>query len=47
MKDDEMAKVTAEGINDKAGKERMKAYKDELTPEEIKDLVAYVRKFKA
>ena len=32
---------------DKAGKERMKAYKDELSPQEIKDLVAMVRKFKA
>src|ERR1041384_6366045 len=47
MKDAEMAKTTANGINDKNGKEKMKAYKDELSPEEIKDLVAYIRKFKA
>src|ERR1043166_6208420 len=30
MKDAEMLKATADGINDKAGKEKMKAYKDEL-----------------
>ena len=47
MKDDDMIKAIAEGINDKAGKEKMKAYKAELSGEEIKDLVAYVRKFKA
>jgi cytochrome c6 len=46
MKDEEMIKATVDGINDKAGKERMKAYKDELTPKEIEELVAYVRKFK-
>ena len=46
LKDDEMAKTIADGVNDKAGKERMKAYKDELTPAEISDLVAYIRKFK-
>jgi alkyl hydroperoxide reductase subunit AhpC len=34
-------------IVDKNGKERMKAYKDELTPEEIKELTAYIRKFKS
>jgi cytochrome c6 len=47
MKDDEMIKVITGGLNDKAGKEKMKAYKDELSPDEIKDLVAYIRKFKA
>lgn len=46
MKDAEMIKATADGVLDKAGKEKMKAYKDELTAEEIKELVAYVRKFK-
>ena len=34
------------GMKDKDGKEKMKAYKDELSAAEIKDLVAYVRKFK-
>lgn len=47
MKDEDMIKAIAEGINDAAGKEKMKAYKDELSAEEIKDLVAYIRKFKA
>lgn len=47
MKDEEMIKVTAEGAKDKAGKERMKAYKDELSPKEIEELVAYIRKFKS
>jgi len=47
MKDEDMIKATAEGILDAAGKEKMKGYKDELTADEIKDLVAYIRKFKA
>jgi cytochrome c6 len=47
MKDADMAKATAEGIKDKAGKERMKGYKDELSAKEIDELVAYIRKFKA
>lgn len=47
MKDADMIKATADGVTDKAGKERMKGYKDELSPEEIKDLVAYIRKFKS
>ncbi len=47
MKDAEMIKATADGIFDKAGKEKMKAYKDELSAAEIKELVAYIRKFKS
>jgi len=46
MKDDDMIKVITEGVTDKAGKEKMKAFKADLTAEEIKDLVAYVRKMK-
>ncbi len=46
MKDEEMIKVITEGITDKAGKEKMKAYKDELSSDEIKELVAHIRKFK-
>ena len=46
MKDAEMIKATSDGIFDKAGKEKMKAYKDELSAAEIKELVAYIRKFK-
>ncbi len=47
MKDDDMIKATVDGVFDKAGKERMKAYKGELSPTEIKELVGYIRKFKA
>lgn len=47
LKDDEMIKATAEGVVDpSSGKEKMKAFKDELSADEIKELVAYVRKFK-
>jgi cytochrome c553 len=44
--DAEAVRATAEGIRDQAGKERMKGYKDELSPQEIEALVAHVRKFK-
>jgi cytochrome c6 len=44
--DAEAITATADGVKDKAGKERMKGYKDELSAQEIKDLVTYVRKFK-
>ena len=46
MKDEEMCKVIGAGVMDK-GKEKMKAYKDEISADEIKDLVAFIRKFKA
>lgn len=46
MTDEDMIKVIADGATDKAGKERMKAFKDELSSDEIKELVAYIRKFK-
>jgi mono/diheme cytochrome c family protein len=46
MTDAEMVKATADGVFDKAGKEKMKAYKDELSAKEIDELVAYIRKFK-
>ncbi len=45
--DEHATKAIAEGAKDKAGKERMKGYKDELSPQEIKELVSMVRKFKA
>ena len=45
MKDADMTKAIADGIFDN-GKEKMKAFKEELSADEIKDLVAYVRKFK-
>ena len=47
LKDEEMAKVIAEGVKDKNGKEKMKAFSGELAPAEITDLVAYIRKFKS
>lgn len=46
MKDEAMMKIIADGIVEK-GKEKMKAYKDELSADEIKDLGAHIRKFKA
>jgi cytochrome c6 len=46
MKDEEMIKIMAEGVKDKAGKERMKGYKDELSAAEITELVGYIRKMK-
>jgi cytochrome c6 len=45
MKDEEMVKAINDGVFD-AGKEKMKAYKTEISPDEVKDLVAYVRKLK-
>ena len=47
LQDADMEKATADGVVDKAGKETMKGYKSELGAAEIKELVAYIRKFKA
>jgi len=47
LKDEDMTKAITDGVLDKAGKEKMKAYKAELSADEIKDLVAFIRKFKA
>ncbi|MEO6995718.1 MAG: cytochrome c [Lacunisphaera sp.] len=47
MTDDEMIKVITDGAKDKGGKEKMKSFKDDLSADEIKDLVAYIRKMKA
>ncbi|MGC4073910.1 MAG: cytochrome c [Nibricoccus sp.] len=46
MTDEEIIKAITDGITDDKGKEKMKAYKDELSADEIKDLLAHVRKFK-
>ena len=46
LTDEYMIKATADGVT-VDGKERMKGYKDELSADEIKDLVAHIRKFKA
>ena len=45
LKDADLTKAIADGVFD-AGKEKMKAYKGELSAAEITDLVAYIRKFK-
>jgi mono/diheme cytochrome c family protein len=46
LKDDEMAKAIKEGIK-KDGQTKMKAFGDTLSDEEVKGLIAYIRKFKA
>jgi cytochrome c553 len=46
LTDEKGIKALKEGIKDDKGKERMKAYGDQLSDEEIKSLVAYVRAFK-
>lgn len=45
MNDDKALKTIKEGITEK-GKERMKPYGGELTDDEIKALIAYMRTFK-
>ena len=45
--DEHMTTAINDGTKDKAGKETMKAFKGELTADEVKDLVAYIRKLKA
>lgn len=46
MKDDAMIAAITDGVKNEAGKETMKSYKDELSTEEIKDLVAFIRALK-
>ena len=46
LKDEDMIKATTDGVM-VDGKEKMKGFKTELSAEEIKDLVAHIRKFKA
>ena len=45
FKDDEALTKVKEGINEK-GKDRMKPFKDKLTDDELKGLIAYMRTFK-
>ncbi len=47
LKDDEMLKAILGGVKGDNGKDRMKGYSDELSEQDAKDLVAYIRKFKA
>jgi cytochrome c6 len=46
MTDEEMLKAILEGAKDENGKERMQSYKEKLTEQEAKDLVAHVRSMK-
>lgn len=46
MKDEDMIKAITDGVFDAAGKEKMKAYKDELSADEVKEFVPFIRKFK-
>jgi mono/diheme cytochrome c family protein len=45
LKDENAIKIIKEGIVEK-GKKKMDPYKDKLTDEEVKALVAYIRAFK-
>jgi mono/diheme cytochrome c family protein len=45
LKDEDMAKAIKEGVSE-GGKEKMKAFKDDLADAEVNDLVAYIRKMK-
>jgi cytochrome c553 len=44
LTDEKIFKATKEGV-DKSGKNVMKAYAEDLTDEEIKDLIAHIRDF--
>jgi cytochrome c6 len=46
MKDDTMYIAIAEGVKNEAGKETMKGYKDELSAEEMAELVKFIRGMK-
>lgn len=46
LKDEEMLKAILEGVTEN-GKERMKSFKDEVSADEAKSLVAFVRGLKA
>lgn len=46
LKDEDMLKAIVEGVKVE-GKERMKAFKEILSADEAKDLVAFIRKMKA
>ncbi len=46
LKDEAMVKAISDGVSEN-GKEKMKSFKGDLSEQEITDLVAYIRKFKA
>ena len=45
--DEQALKDLTDGVKDKDGKELMEPYKDKLTVDELKALIAYIRTFKA
>ncbi|MBA3849368.1 MAG: cytochrome C [Opitutus sp.] len=47
LKDDAMLQAILDGVKGEGGKERMKGFKDELSEQDAKDLVAYIRSLKA
>ena len=47
LKDEEMFKATKEGVKDKEGKTKMKAFAEELNDDEIKALVKHIRSLKS
>ncbi len=46
LDDAKASKQIKEGMKDKAGKEKMKAYGEQLSDDEIKALIAHMRSFK-
>jgi cytochrome c553 len=46
LKDEDMLKAIADGVK-VDGKEKMKGFSDEYSADELKDLVAFIRKFKS
>ena len=47
MTDEDIIKITTEGFTNDAGKEKMKAYSDDLSVEEIKEFIAFIRAMKS
>lgn len=47
LKDEEMVKAILEGVKGDGGKERMKGFKDDLSEQDAKDLVKFIRGLKA
>lgn len=47
LTDAEATKIIKDGITDPNGRPRMKAFADKLSDDQIKELVAHVRSFKA
>lgn len=46
MTDEDIIRITTEGFTNEAGKEKMKAFADDLSAEEIRDFVAFIRAMK-